>query len=86
MFLKKERCPTGKWFDNDEWIRSLTEGQEITADVPEEGRVPRPTREEHQQEGTNPDVTQKPSAFHHSRLTTNCTDVLPLVDCTTPRR
>ena len=28
--------PTTKIFDGDEWIRSLTEAQEITADVPEE--------------------------------------------------
>ena len=27
--------PTTKLFDDEEWIRSLTEAQEITADVPE---------------------------------------------------
>ena len=36
MFLKKEKDPTTKQFDDDEWIRSLTEAQEITADVPED--------------------------------------------------
>ena len=36
MFLKKELDPTSKQFDDDEWIRSLTEAQEITADVPED--------------------------------------------------
>ena len=36
MFLKKEKGPTSKQFDDDEWIRSLTEAQEITADVPED--------------------------------------------------
>ena len=35
MFLKKEKDPTSKQFDDDEWIRSLTEAQEVTADVPE---------------------------------------------------
>ena len=30
MFLKKEEHPTTKKFDDDEWIRSLTEAQEIT--------------------------------------------------------
>ena len=36
MFLKKEKGPTTKWFDDGEWIRSLTEVQEITADVLED--------------------------------------------------
>ena len=36
MFLKKEKDPTWKLFDDDEWIRSLTEAQEITADNPED--------------------------------------------------
>ena len=36
MFLMKEKDPTSKHFDDDEWIRSLTEAQEITADVPED--------------------------------------------------
>ena len=36
MFLNKEKDPTSKQFDDDEWIRSLTEAQEVTADVPEE--------------------------------------------------
>ena len=36
MFLKKEKDPTSKQFDDDEWIRSLTEAQEITADVPKD--------------------------------------------------
>ena len=33
MFLKKEKDPTTKQFDDDEWIRSLTETQEVTADI-----------------------------------------------------
>ena len=36
MFLKKEEDPTSKQFDDDEWIRSLTEAQEVTTDVPED--------------------------------------------------
>ena len=32
MFLKKEEEPTSKRFDDDEWIRSLTEAQEVTTD------------------------------------------------------
>ena len=37
MFLKKkEKDPTSKLFDDVEWIRSLTEAQEISADVPED--------------------------------------------------
>ena len=36
MFLKKEKDPTTKQFDDDEWIRSLTEAQEVTTDIPEE--------------------------------------------------
>ena len=36
MFLKKAKDPTSKQFDDDEWIRSLMEAQEITADVPED--------------------------------------------------
>ena len=36
MFLKKEKDPTSKQIDGDEWIRSLTEAQEITTDVPED--------------------------------------------------
>ena len=37
MFLKKEKDPTSKQFDDDdEWIRSLTEAQEATTDVPED--------------------------------------------------
>ena len=36
MFLKNEKDPTSKQFDYDEWIRSLTRPQEITADVPED--------------------------------------------------
>ena len=34
MLLKKEKDPTSKQFDDDECIRSLTEAQEITTDVP----------------------------------------------------
>ena len=36
MFLKKEKDPTSKQFDDDEWIRSLTEAQEVSTDVPED--------------------------------------------------
>ena len=38
MFPKKEKekDPTSKQFDDDEWIRSLMEAQEVTADVPED--------------------------------------------------
>ena len=36
VFLKKEKDPTSKQFDDDEWIRSLTEAQEVTADVAED--------------------------------------------------
>ena len=36
MFLKKEKDPTTKWSDDDEWIGSLTGAQETTADIPEE--------------------------------------------------
>ena len=36
MFMKKEKDPTTKLFDDDKWIRSLTEAQKITADVPED--------------------------------------------------
>ena len=36
MFLKKENDPTTKQFDDDEWIRSLTEAQEVTTDIPED--------------------------------------------------
>ena len=36
MFLKKEKGPTSKQFDDDEWIRSLTDAQEVTTDVPED--------------------------------------------------
>ena len=36
MFLKKEKDLTSKQFNDDEWIRSLTEAQEVTTDVPED--------------------------------------------------
>ena len=32
----EEKDPTTKWCDDDEWFRSLTEAQEVTADIPEE--------------------------------------------------
>ena len=35
MFPKKGKGPTTKQFDEDEWIRSLTEAQEVTTDIPE---------------------------------------------------
>ena len=36
VFLKKEKVPTSKLFDDEEWIRSLAEAQEVTTDVPED--------------------------------------------------
>ena len=36
MFWKKEEDPTTKLFDDEEWIRSLTEAQEISAHILEE--------------------------------------------------
>ena len=36
MFLKKEKNPTSKQFDDDEWIRSLAEVQEVMTDIPED--------------------------------------------------
>ena len=33
MFQKKEKDPTTKTFDDGEWIQSLTEAQEIAADI-----------------------------------------------------
>ena len=42
-FLKKEKDPTSKQCDDDEWIRSLTEAQEVTTDVPRQTLV-RPFR------------------------------------------
>ena len=36
LFLKKEKVLTTKIFDDDEWIRSVTEAQEIITDIPEE--------------------------------------------------
>ena len=35
MFLKKEKKPTTKLFDDDEWIQSLTKAETITADIRE---------------------------------------------------
>ena len=35
MFLKKEKEPTSKKFDDDGWIHSLTEAQQATTDIPE---------------------------------------------------
>ena len=35
MFLKKEKDPTSKQFDDDEWIWSLAEAQQVTTDIPE---------------------------------------------------
>ena len=34
MFLKKEKDPTSRHFDDDGWIRSLMEAQEVSTDVP----------------------------------------------------
>ena len=39
IFLTKEKDPTSMKFDDDEWIRSLTEAQEVTADVPEDSVI-----------------------------------------------
>ena len=36
MFQKKEKDSTTQICDDDEWIGSLAEAQEITADIPEE--------------------------------------------------
>ena len=36
MLLKMGKVPTTKLFDDGEWIRSVTEAQDITADVPAE--------------------------------------------------
>ena len=36
IFLKKDKYPTANMFDEEAWIRSLTEAQEIAADIPEE--------------------------------------------------
>ena len=36
MFMKNEKDPTSKQFYDDEWIRSLTEAQEVSADVQED--------------------------------------------------
>ena len=36
MFMKKENDPTSKQFDDNEWIRSLAEAQEVTSDIPED--------------------------------------------------
>ena len=35
MFLKKQKEPSTEMFDDDEWIRSLTEAEAITADTPQ---------------------------------------------------
>ena len=45
--MKKDKDPTTTLFDDDEWIRSLTEAQEITADILEE-------RVTYDQEGIDP--------------------------------
>ena len=39
MFLKKEKDPTSKQFDDDQWIHSLTEAQEITSRRPRRQRL-----------------------------------------------
>ena len=36
MFLKKEKDPTSKQFDDDEWIRSLAQAQDVTTEIPED--------------------------------------------------
>ena len=40
MFLNKEKDPTVKQFDDGEWIRSLTEAQEVATDFPEDSVDP----------------------------------------------
>ena len=35
VFLKKEKAHTTNMFDDDVWIRSLTEAKAITGDIPE---------------------------------------------------
>ena len=42
IFLKKKKEPTTKMFDDDEWIRSLTEAETITVDIPE-GKITKGT-------------------------------------------
>ena len=37
VFLKKEKDSTTKKFDDNEWIRSVTEAQAVAADISEEG-------------------------------------------------
>ena len=59
MFLKKEKDNTTKVIVDDEWIRSLTEAQEITADIPEE-------RVTNDQEGVDP--TQKVRPIQMGRI------------------
>ena len=51
MFLKRVKDPTTDQFDDDEWIRSLTEAQEVTTDISEDsvtydqqGRCPKKVR------------------------------------------
>ena len=36
MFVKKEKDPTSKQFDDDEWIHSLAEAPEVTTDTAED--------------------------------------------------
>ena len=33
MFFREEKDPTSQQFDDGEWIRSLTEAQEVTAKI-----------------------------------------------------
>ena len=60
MSLKKEKDPTTKMFDDDERSRSLTEAQEITADIPEE-------RIAYDPEGVDPKSSSYPDGKYVSR-------------------
>ena len=52
MFSRKEREPTTRQYDDDEWIRSLAVAEYVIADVPE-------TLEVHSTEGTAPAAAVK---------------------------
>ena len=59
MSLKKEKDPTSKQFDDDEWILSLTETQEVATDVPED-------RVEYDQQEVDPEKKSGPSRWESS--------------------
>ena len=51
-----EKDPTSKQLDDDEWIRSLTEAQEVTIDVPED-------RVEYDQQEVDPKKSPRNCSF-----------------------